>query len=108
VTTVLEEIGVDVTKLQEIPLPSDPEEQALERARVEGLRQTVQRWLDLRAHQSRFYPVLVRCDWDGAAIPQTQIRGRLVRGVIGVLCCQTHAQEKPEAWLAHFKEQAKR
>src|SRR3989442_6934241 len=109
VSTVLEDAGIDLDKLQEIPLPSDPEEQALERAKSEMLHTLMARWMDARALVRRFAPVLLQCGFCEHYFVDRAMSFKVVRAltlaipgpvaIVGSPACATDVRRPVKEWI---------
>jgi hypothetical protein len=80
-SSVLNELGIDLSKLQEIPLDTDPDQQALERFKQDALMATMVRWMDLHADARKFAPVLMQCGFCEDYFSQFQISWKPLRAV---------------------------
>ena len=90
---VLDELGIDLSKLQEIPLDTDPDQQALERFKQDALTATMVRWMDLHADARRFAPVILQCGFCEGYFSQFVMCWKPLRAVV---VAETSMTDKPE------------
>jgi hypothetical protein len=80
--TLLDELGIDLEKLQEIPLESDPEEQALERAKRDTILAGLSAWMSRHAAARGFAPVILQCGFCEEYFSQLAMLWKPLRAIV--------------------------
>jgi hypothetical protein len=114
--SLLDELGIDLDKLQEIPLESDPEEQALERAKRETIMAGLSAWMSRHAAARGFAPVILQCGFCEEYFSQLAMLWKPLRAIMvgqetvfaGFPACPPDYRRPVKEWLDHVKARVKK
>lgn len=115
---VLLDAGIELDKLQEIPLDTDPEEQALERAKAEALHAMTLRWMELKAMARGLAPVILQCGFCEQYFVQSVMAVKVIRAltlaipgpvaIVSSPACATDLRRPVKEWVDLARSRRKR